>query len=44
MRDGFRRMIETKMKEKIHAELAKKQETDSVFDKEVNMRTAQREK
>jgi len=44
MRDGFRRMIEIKMKEKIQAELEKKQEEDSTFKREVTLRTAHREK
>ena len=44
MRDGFRRMIEKKMKEKIQSELEKKQQEDSTFNKEVQLRTAQREK
>ena len=44
MRDGFRRMIEKKMMEKLQAELAKKQEEDQTFKREVEIRTAQREK
>jgi len=37
-------MIEKKMMEKLQAELAKKQEEDQTFKREVEMRTAQREK
>jgi len=44
MKDAFRHMIEKKLKEKIHAELEKKQAQDSTFNREVNMRTAHREK
>ena len=44
MQDAFRRMIEKKMLEKVQAELAKKQEEDEVFKREVQIRTAQREK
>lgn len=43
MQDAFRRMIEKKMREQVQAELKKKQEEDSVFKKEVEMRTAARE-
>ena len=44
MQDAFRRMIEKKMLEKVQAELAKKQEEDEVFKREVQIHTAQREK
>ena len=40
MRDGFRRMIEKKMKEKITAELEKKHQEDSEYSKEIKLRTA----
>lgn len=43
MRDGFRRLIEKKLREKIEAELAKKQQEDSSMKKEIEMRTAQRQ-
>lgn len=44
MQDAFRRMIEKKMLEKVQAELAKKHEEDEVYKREVQIRTAQREK
>ena len=44
MRDGFRRMIEKKLREKIEVELKKKQEQDSVYAREVEARTAFRMK
>ena len=44
MQDAFRRMIEKKMYEKVHAELAKKKEEDETYKKEIEIRTAQREK
>ena len=44
MRDGFRRMIEKKMLEKVNTELAKKHAEDEVFKREVETRTAQRER
>ena len=37
-------MIEKKMYDKVKAELAKKQEEDNAFKREVQIRTAQREK
>lgn len=37
-------MIEKKMLEKVQAELAKKHEEDEVYKREVQIRTAQREK
>ena len=37
-------MIEKKMYDKVQAELAKKQEEDNAFKREVQIRTAQREK
>jgi len=40
MQDAFRRMIEKKMYEKVHAELAKKKEEDETYKKEVEIRTA----
>ena len=44
MRDGFRRMIEKKLLEKVHAEMAKQQKEEDVFRREVDARTAQRER
>ena len=44
MQDAFRRMIEKKMLEKVNTELAKHQEQESAFKREVEIRTAAREK
>ena len=43
MQDAFRRMIETKMLEKVQAELAKRNDEDEMFKREVDKRTAHRE-
>ena len=42
MADGFRRMIEKKMKDMVAENLKKKQEEDQVFSSEVETRVAQR--
>lgn len=43
MKDGFRRLIEKKLREKIETELAKKHAEDSSLKKEVDARTAKRQ-
>lgn len=44
MRDGFRRFIEKKMQERVQEKLKERQAEDDTFRKEVEMRTAAREK
>lgn len=43
MRDGFRRMIEKKMLEKVEAELAKKKEEEILFKQQMELQQQRRE-